>query len=399
MSWVDVRAPRRRVILGVFAAASLALGGCAQNMSGFLGDPNPAPPKPAPATPTSGDIIGTGSTRVALILPRTAGGVSGQVAQELKNAAELGFRDFPGADIQIIVKDDQGSTEGGQAAAQQAVGEGAKLIIGPLFGLSVRGAAAPARAAGIPIVSFSTDPSVAARGVYLFGYMPTQDAERIVAFAASQGKKNFAALLPNDAYGAVVEGAFRQAVTASGGRVVAVEKHSGTDVGEKAQAIGRLGAQVDAVFVPDGPARAAAIVQALRASGADAGRVTILGSGQWDDAATYSLPPLVGAWFPGPDQGGISAFRQRFKASFGRDPSRIAVLGYEAVVLAAGLVRQGANPFRDEMMLRRDGFLGVTGIFRFNPDGTNQRGLAVYEVNSGSARVLSPAPRAFAAGS
>jgi len=69
------------------------------------------------------------------------------------------------------------------------------------------------------------------------------------------------------------------------------------------------------------------------------------------------------------------------------------------VVLAAGLVRQGANPFRDEMMLRRDGFLGVTGVFRFNPDGTNQRGLAVYEVNSGSARVLSPAPRAFAAGS
>ena len=68
-------------------------------------------------------------------------------------------------------------------------------------------------------------------------------------------------------------------------------------------------------------------------------------------------------------------------------------------MLAAGLARSaGANPYREDVLLSRNGFLGTTGIFRFNPDGTSQRGLAVYEMTGGAARVLSPAPRSFAGG-
>ena len=69
-----------------------------------------------------------------------------------------------------------------------------------------------ARPRGIPVIAFSTDASVAARGVYLLSFLPESDVNRIVQYAASTGKRSFAALLPDNAYGNVVEGAFKQAV-------------------------------------------------------------------------------------------------------------------------------------------------------------------------------------------
>jgi branched-chain amino acid transport system substrate-binding protein len=44
------------------------------------------------------------------------------------------------------------------------------------------------------------------------------------------------------------------------------------------------------------------------------------------------------------------------------------------------------------------GFSGAHGVFRFRPDGANERGLAVNEIEGGAAKVISPAPRSFAAG-
>ena len=47
--------------------------------------------------------------------------------------------------------------------------------------------------------------SVAARGVYLLSFLPETDVNRIVNFAVDHGKRSFAALLPDNAYGSVVE--------------------------------------------------------------------------------------------------------------------------------------------------------------------------------------------------
>ena len=41
------------------------------------------------------------------------------------------------------------------------------------------------------------------------------------------------------------------------------------------------------------------------------------------------------------------------------------------------------------------GFAGVDGIFRFKPDGTVERGLAIMEVRDGFVDVREPAPRSF----
>src|SRR6185295_16254076 len=143
----------------------------------------------------------------------------------MRNAAEMALAEFNNPDIQLLVKDDAGSAPGAQQAAQSAVDEGAEIILGPLFALTVGPVGQVARARNIPVIAFSTDSNVASRGVYLLSFLPETDVDRIVGYAAGQGKRAFAALVPDNAYGTVAEAAFRSVVGRRGGRVVALERY------------------------------------------------------------------------------------------------------------------------------------------------------------------------------
>src|SRR6478736_5623005 len=170
-------------------------------------------------------VAGTGQVKVGLMLPLSAPGNAGVAAQSMKNAAEMALAEFQNPNIQLLIKDDGGSPQGAQQVTQQALGEGAEIILGPLFALSVPATAQLTRARGVSVIAFSTDSSVAGRGVYLLSFLPESDVNRIVDYSASIGKRSFAALLPENAYGNVVEAAFKQAVGRKGGRVIAFEKY------------------------------------------------------------------------------------------------------------------------------------------------------------------------------
>ena len=160
--------------------------------------------------------VGTGQVKVGLILPLSAAGNAGVAAQSMKNAAEMALAEFQNPNVQLLIKDDGGSPQGASQGTQQALGEGAEIILGPLFAASVPATAQLTRARGISVIAFSTDSSVAGRGVYLLSFLPESDVNRIVDYAAGTGKRSFAALLPDNAYGNVVEAAFKQAVGAQG---------------------------------------------------------------------------------------------------------------------------------------------------------------------------------------
>ena len=186
---------------------------------------NSEPRQPPPAVRSPAREIGTGAVKVGLILPLSAGGNAGTVALSMKNAAEMALAEFNSPNIQLLVKDDGGTSGGAQQAAQQALGEGAEIIIGPLFAHSVGVVGAAARQRGVPVIAFSTDASVAARGVYLLSFLPESDVDRIVDYAIANGKRSFAAMLSEGAYGNVVEGEFKQVVARKGGRIVALERY------------------------------------------------------------------------------------------------------------------------------------------------------------------------------
>src|SRR5580692_177126 len=178
---VKPRPTTRRTAVGLILGAPL-LGACAgvqQSLSQFS---NPFSSGPsAPAGPTQQPAVaGNGQVKVGLILPLSAAGNAGVAAQSMKNAAEMALAEFQNPNIQILIKDDGGSPSGAQASAQQAVDEGAEILLGPLFAASVPAVAQVARTRGISVIAFSTDSSIAGRGVYLLSFLPESDVSRIV---------------------------------------------------------------------------------------------------------------------------------------------------------------------------------------------------------------------------
>src|SRR4051812_14220074 len=304
----QARALRLAIAGGLLLLASACSGLPGGDYFGF----GSAPPPPA-TRPT----VGAGQVKVALILPLSAQGNAGATAQSMRNAAEMALAEFNNPDIQLLVKDDGGSASGAQQAAEQALAEGAEIILGPLFAQSVSAAGQVARQRGVPIIAFSTDAGVAAPGVHLLSFLPESEVNRVIAYAAQQGKRSYAALIPDNAYGSVVQAAFQQAVATHNGRVVVMERYP-LDRAQMQGAVQRVAPaarQADAIFIPDGADSVSAIVQALTAGGVP--RKQLVGTGLWDDPRLAAEPGVQGGWFAAPDPSGFRAFSGRYRTRYG----------------------------------------------------------------------------------
>jgi ABC-type branched-subunit amino acid transport system substrate-binding protein len=247
-----------------------------------------------------------------------------------------------------------------------------------------------------PVIAFSTDTSTAAPGVYLLSFLIENYVDRIVDYAASHGKKSFAALIPNNDYGRVASAEFQQVAAQRGLRVVEIENYTPQTLRTAVGKIAAFGNDIDALFIPEQADAMPAMARALSAAGLNSPKVQILGTGLWNDARVLGLPALQGAWFAAPDNGGFEAFAQRYRAKYGSDPTRIATLGYDAVSLVIALSRHGADRFSENVLTNSAGFNGADGVFRFKPNRQNERALAVFEIRNDSAVALIPAPRSFA---
>jgi ABC-type branched-subunit amino acid transport system substrate-binding protein len=387
----------RRSAVGLILGAPL-LAGCA-GMSGLTGNDQPPPGSSGPQQEAV--AIGQGKVKVGLILPLSGAGNAGIAGNSMKNAAEMALAEFQNPDLQLLIKDDAGTAQGAQAAAQQALSEGVEIILGPLFALSVAGVAQQARGRNIPVIAFSTDASVAGQGVYLLSFLPETDVNRITDYAAGTGKRSFAALLPENAYGNVVEAAFKQAVARKGARLVAFEKYSAdpnrmqSAVRNVAQALGGA----DALLLADDGDVLVQLSTQLVGAGADLKRVQLFGTGLWDNPKVFADSHLQGGYYAAPDPSGYRAFARRYRSKYGQDPVRTATLAYDAVALVAALsrVNSGGPRFSADVLTNVSGFTGIDGLFRFMPNGTNERGLAVLRVASGGGQIASASPKSFGA--
>jgi len=391
---------RTRVVALPLLLAGSVLAGCSTSLpGGMFGKEESAPieTQPGNAGIQSAPLAGP-ATRVALVLPLGAGGNAGSVALSMKNAADLALAEFGATSIQLIVKDDRGSPQTARAEVQAAIQEGAEIVLGPLFSPAVAAAGPVAKQANVPMIAFSTDTNVATQGVYLLSFLPESDVDRIVSYSAQAGKRSIVALIPDNAYGAVISGQLQTAAGARGARVVSIQKYApdGKNLKEAASRAAQAARQAETIMIADGAEMTPQVVDALAAAGIKPGAKQLIGTGLWDNPALISNPKMSGAWFAAPETTGYAAFAQRYRARYGQEPVRTASLAYDAMSLVAALVKtRPEGHFSAETLTNPSGFTGVDGIFRFRREGTNERGLAVMEIRDGTTKIISASPRAF----
>jgi len=363
-----------------------------------------APPAPHQLTAESPQFFrlpnqapGKTPIRVGLILPFAESSANARaLAGAMMKAAELALYDAGNPDIVLMTADDTGSPGDAAAAAQKLLDQGAEIIVGPLFSASVAAVAPLARDHGVPVLAFSTDRNVAGNGVYLLSFQPQSEVKRVISYAASQGYKNFAAMIPQTPYGDVVEQSFRDAVSASGAAVADVERFnpSAGAVMDQAAAVAKSGC--DALFIAQGGQTLRGIAPTLSYDGVQSSKVKFLGTGLWNDPANSREDLLAGGWFSAPQPSADNAFGVKYRQTFGSEPPQLAALAYDAVSLVALLAPGVAyHRFTPAALTDPNGFTGVNGIFRFHPDGSIERGLAVLAVEPGGFTVVSPAPITF----
>lgn len=425
-------------------ALALAAGGCqhatvARDAGAGPAAPEPAAvreparPEPAPAADPAAPRIEPDPPRVAFLAPLSGRGA--RAGRALLDAAQLALFEAAGDDLELLIHDTGGAPGRAAEAARRAIADGARLILGPLFAESARAAGEAAAGTGVGVIGFSNDRGVAGNGVYVFGFLPEQQARRAVRAAAEEGRRALAILAPSGPFGERVAEAARDAAERSGMSIARTAFHdedepdlaalardfadydrrkaaleaqrallakAGDPISRRAldrlSGLDTLGdPPYDAVFLPAGGTRLLEIAPLLAFYDVDPARVRLLGTARWEETPGIGAEPaLAGGRYAAAAPEGRRAFEEKFARAYGEAPPRLASLGYDAMLLAIALsYLDGGADYGPAALTDAGGFAGADGIFRLLPDGTNRRGLAVMEVGDREVRVIDPAPARF----
>lgn len=329
--------------------------------------------------------------RVALLVPLS--GENEEAGRSIANATTMALLDTGADNLRITTYD---TASDARAAAERAVADGNKLILGPLLRSHVDAVLAEARPADVPLLTFSNDLSVAQPDVFVMGHVPEQSIARTVGYAADQGMRRFGALLPEGEYGDRAATALAQAATRVGGQLTVVERYDRGNAGaiDAAERLEEKGGY-DAVLIGDGARISAVAAMALRD---DDTPVIVLGTELWSgEAGVANSPALRGALYSAVSDARFRQFRDSYNTRFGSQPYRIATLGYDAVLLVLRVAQdwQPGQDFPIDRMLDEGGFLGLDGPFRFLSNGVGERAMEVRRVGQGTVTVADPAPSQF----
>lgn len=382
----------RRALLGGVLALSLA---ACEDLSTPLTQANSTKDGPR-VNPNS-------TTKVALLVPSGSGNANQEnLANNLIRAAEMALADHPNAKIDMRVYGTAGEPAQAAAAAQKAISQGAKIIIGPLFAEAANAVGRVAASSNVNVLSFSNNTQVAGGNVFVLGNTFQNTANRVVGYASSKGYKSVAVVAPNNAAGSVAAEAVKSAAARTGARFAGAFNYpfspdgitgSAPSIASKINSSGSTAV----VLTADSASGLPLLAQSLPASGMSIDNVKVLGLARWDiPQSTLTTPGLRGGWFAIPDGAAISAFNARFNNTYGTPPHPLAGIAYDGMNAFATLLSQkNSGAAQRSQLTRSQGFRGASGAFRLLKNGSTQRALSVAEATSSGLRVISSAPTKF----
>jgi len=282
------------------------------------------------------------------------------------------------------------------------VNDGAKIILGPVYADAANAAGLAVASRNVNLLSFSNNTEIAGGNVFVLGNTFENTANRLVSYAAQQGKGSIFVVHEQTQAGEIGRRAIEVAVSRSSARLAGAESYAFNQDAVVA-AVPRIvaavrGSGAQSVFLTADSAGALPLfAQLLPEAGLSPATTQYIGLTRWDiPPATLALPGVQGGWFALPDPSLNNQFQARYAAAYGRAPHPIAGLAYDGIAAIGALVKsRGDQALTGSALTQSSGFVGVSGIFRFRPDGTNERGLAVAEIRNNQVVVIEPAPRSF----
>ncbi|MFS4436760.1 penicillin-binding protein activator [Paracoccaceae bacterium GXU_MW_L88] len=357
--------------------------------------------------PLTGAEIERGETvTVAMLLPQTAPNPEVQgLARDMQAAANMAMADLNGATLELKFYDTAGNADTASSVATQAISDGAKLIVGPLYAENANAAGIAANAANVNVLAFSNASAIAEQNVFVMGNTLENVADRVVSFAKGRGINNIGVVYPSNFEGelgraAVETAVIKNGVTLAGAGTYEFSPEGVTTAAPQIVSILKDKGAEQVVFSDNPEQSLTYIASALSENGLNPAEVKYSGLTKWDGAGNaLSAPALQGGWFTLADPTITAAFNSRFRDQYGRNPHPLAALAYDGVAAAGALIGTGrSDALTSKGLTRPGGFVGANGPFRFNANRIAERALAVMEVRDGAAVMLDPAPRQFGGG-
>lgn len=349
--------------------------------------------------------------KVAILLPLS--GDSASVGNAMLDAATMALYDSylaaPSDQIksQIVLmpRDTSDTPADAIRAAKQAIDQGATFIVGPLFSQAVAAIAPIAREHKVPILTFSNNKGVAGNGVYIFGFLPEQQVQRVADYAFLHNMQRVALLAPNDSYGQKIQESLAAAYLKKGGVLSPTELYAPSPTNIDAAAA-RIAAtynnapeerRFQSIFIADGGNQLRNIVSSLKKTNIDLKKVRLVGTGLWEDPDLAKIPELSGAWFSTSPPNNTNDFERRFMSSYHYKPVRLASLAYDAITMLTSVTMSSSQTtINTAALVDPRGFTGpANGLFRLKPDGTNERRLSLMEVTPDGFKIIDPAQKIF----
>ena len=382
------RSARKYTLRSVAVISMLALASCDVAINGANSGPTINTNAPVP---------------VALLVPSGSGQTGDDVlAQSLENAARLAMSELQGVQIDLRVYSTAGNAQQAASQTTQAINDGARIILGPVYAEAANAAGVAASARNINVLSFSNNTTIAGGNVFVLGPTFQNTANRLMRFAGSQGKTSVVVVHSNDVAGQIGRNAIQAAGQISSASVTGVVPYelSQQDVVAAIPTVTSTVRSVnaDTVFLTATTSGALPLfAQLLPEAGVHPGEVQYIGLTRWDiPTQTLDLPGVQGGWFALPDPTLSQRFASRYQAAYGTSPHPIGGLAFDGIAAIGALVANGqSNALTGGALTQSAGFQGVSGVFRLLPDGTNERGLAVATIQNRQVVVIDPAPRSF----
>ena len=343
----------------------------------------------------------TKPVQVALLIPKSYEETA-SIATSLEQAAQMAIADLGGIRIDLRVFDTAGNPEQAALVARQAVQEGAKIILGPLLAENAKAVGAAVADSGVNVLSFSNNASIAGNNVFVLGPTFNNTANRLVSYAASQGRTKAVIVHPRTLEGELGKAALENAAQSTPLEIVAIEAFEFSQKGV-IDSVARikdsvLETQADTLFLTSNTARALPLlVQLLPEAGINPQDVQYIGLSRWDiPRQILELPGVQNGWFTSPSRQVSASFKTRFTKGYGSPPHQLAGLAYDGLAAIGALVSTGQkNAVTKTALTQASGFQGVSGVFRFLADGTNERALAIAKIERKKVVLIDAAPVSF----